>query len=219
MRQRIAAPELRNLGIAGALFAAACVLFCGTANAQAQTTAYVQIVTSHGPIAGAAKDPGHEGWIPCREASVPSVSEITATNQAMTASSPAPRDAASGQATGKRMHEPVTLSKEAVAAQPGGSAPRDVATGHATGKRQWEPVTIMKETDASSPKLFQLAASGEKIPEVDIALYHSEGGKMVPAATYKLTDAIISSVQKMSSGGDRPMESVTFTFQKIEITH
>jgi type VI secretion system (T6SS) effector Hcp len=203
MMQRIAALELRKLGIAGALLAGACVLFCGAANAQAQTTAYVQIVTSHGAIAGAAKDPGHEGWIPCREASTPSVSEITATNAAMAASAPAKKEAMPA------------ARGTAVAA----SAPRDMATGQASGKRGWEPVRIMKEVDASSPKLFQLAASGEKIPEVDIALYHSESGKMVPAATYKLTDAIISSVQKMSSGGDRPMESVTFTFQKIEITH
>ncbi|HEV2490931.1 MAG TPA: type VI secretion system tube protein Hcp [Candidatus Acidoferrales bacterium] len=219
MTQKQVALGLRTLGIASAILVAAGLFTCGTANAQTQTTAYVRIVTSHGPVAGEATDPGHQGWIACREASMPSVSEITATNQAVAASSPTPRDAASGQATGKRMHEPVTISKEAVAAQPGGSAPRDAATGQASGKRRWEPIKIMKEVDKASPILFRLASSGEMLPEVDIALYHDEGGKMVPAATYKLTDVVVSSVQKMSSGGDRPMESVSFTYQKIEITH
>jgi len=36
---------------------------------------------------------------------------------------------------------------------------------------------------------------------------------------YKLTDVFISavSVASMSSGGDRPMESISFTYQKIEM--
>jgi type VI protein secretion system component Hcp len=226
MMQRKAVAGLRAIGITSALAALAVFSFPTVSNAQSQTTAYVRIVTSHGPVAGEATDPAHQGWIACREASTPSVSEITATNQAMAASSTAPRDAASGQASGKRMHGPGAPVKEAgaaqssaVATQPGGSAPRDVATGQATGKRRWEPVKIMKEVDKASPILFQLASSGELLPEVDIALYHNEGGKMVPAATYKLTEVMVSSVQKMSSGGDRPMESVTFTYRKIEMTN
>lgn len=203
MMQRIGALELRNLGLAGAVLAAACALFSGSANAQAQTTAYIRIVTTHGPISGAAKDPGHEGWIPCREASMPSVSEITATNTAL-----------AGSSLTKKTTSPAARGTVA-----GESAPRDMATGQASGRRRWEPLRIMKEVDASSPKLFELARSGESIPEVDVELLRNEGGKLVPAAKYKLTDAIISSVQKMGGSEERPMESVTFTFQKIEISH
>jgi type VI protein secretion system component Hcp len=234
MMQRKGGAGLRAWGIASALAALAVLSFSMVANAQSdsmsqsqpksQVSVFIRVVTSHGEIAGDATDPAHQGWIACREASMPSVSEITATNQSLDASQS--HDVAAGQASGKRMHGPGAPVKEAgsaqssaVAAQPGDPAPRDTATGQASGKRRWEPVTIMKVTDKATPILYRLAASGESIPEVDIALYRDEGGKMVPSGTYKLTNAMISSVQKMSSGEERPMESITFTYQKIEMTH
>ncbi|MBS1902473.1 MAG: hypothetical protein JSS75_02060 [Bacteroidetes bacterium] len=54
-----------------------------------------------------------------------------------------PRDAASGQASGKMA-----------------TAPRDVATGQASGKRQHKPITIVKEWGASSPQLRVASPSG-----------------------------------------------------------
>lgn len=189
----------------GALLGLAVLVALSIASAawgQSKTTAYVRIVTSHGPIAGAAKDPGHQGWIPCREASEPSVSEITATNDAMATSS-ATRKAAAPGVRGTAAGEP---------------ASRDMATGQASGKRRWAPLRIVKEIDASSPKLSQLMTAGEVIPEVDLELYRDEGGRMVPSAKYKMSNAIVSGVQRMTGAGDRPLESVTFTFQKIEIS-
>jgi len=83
-----------------------------------------------------------------------------------------------------------------------------MATGMASGKRMHKPFTITKEIDKASPMLAQACASGEHLAEVDVQL--SSGGK------YTLTDVMVSSVQK-SSGGDRPMETISFTYQKIEM--
>lgn len=55
-----------------------------------------------------------------------------------------PRDAASGQASGKRDH----ASGQA-------SGKRDHASGQASGKRQHKPVTFVKEIDKSSPMLMK----------------------------------------------------------------
>jgi hypothetical protein len=57
----------------------------------------------------------------------------------------APRDAASGQASGKRQHQPMTIMKSVDKA-----TPRDAASGQASGKRQHQPLTIMKTTDKTS---------------------------------------------------------------------
>ena len=98
-------------------------------------------------------------------------------------------------------------------------SPRDVASGAPSGKRQHAPVTIIKEIDKSSPKLSEACASGKHFKEVDIEFVRVEKGREIAGPTYKLTDAIITAVEraKISSGGDRPTESLTFDYAKIEI--
>jgi len=86
------------------------------------------------------------------------------------------------------------------------SGKRDAATGMATGKRQHKPFVITKEVDKSSPKLAEAVAKGKVFKTVEIG--EANG-------SYVLTDVIISSVQP-SSGGDRPMESISLNYTKIE---
>ena len=63
----------------------------------------------------------------------------------------APRDAASGQASGKRMHKPITITKEVDKAD----TKLDAASGQMAGKRQHEPMTVKKEVDKATPLLKQ----------------------------------------------------------------
>lgn len=99
------------------------------------------------------------------------------------------RDAASGQASGKR----------------------DAATGQATGKRQHKPFVITKEVDKSSPKLAEAVAKGKVFKTVEV----SDG-----SMTYTFQDCIISSIQASpGSGGDRPMESLSLNYTKIEMSY
>jgi type VI secretion system secreted protein Hcp len=175
--------SLKGFGLP-VLCIAAVLAFAGVAGAQ--QAGYMLIIGSHGSIQGESTAQGHQGWIFFRDASAPSVSEITALQ-----------------------------NERSVAVQ----SPRDPMSGAPSGKRQHGPVTIIKEIDKSSPRLSEACASGQHFKEVDIAFVRQEKGHEIVGPTYKLTDAIITAVErvKVSSGGDRPRESVTFDYAKIEI--
>jgi type VI protein secretion system component Hcp len=158
---------------------------------------------------GASKEPAHMNWITVssvvaqdlkgdaqadRESSAPSVSEVVISKSAS--------GAGSGKATVGSATSGAGSGKAAV-------APRDAASGLATGRSIHKPFTIVKEIDRASPLLAEACASGKHYQEVDVDL--ASGGH------YKLTDVLITSDTK--SGGDRPVETITFSYQKIEMTH
>ncbi|OYX13307.1 MAG: hypothetical protein B7Z15_07720 [Rhizobiales bacterium 32-66-8] len=75
-------------------------------------------------------------------------------------------------------------------------------------------VSIVKMFDSSSPKLFTEACTGNagKTVKIDLTTTGSPG---VTYCTYTLTNALISSYS-VSTGGDRPTESVSISFTKLE---
>ncbi|BAF88589.1 MULTISPECIES: Hcp family type VI secretion system effector [Azorhizobium] len=75
-------------------------------------------------------------------------------------------------------------------------------------------VSIVKMFDASSPKLFTEACTGNtgKTVKIDLTTTGSPGATY---CTYTLTNALISSYS-VSSGGDRPTESISISFTKLE---
>ncbi|NYZ17586.1 type VI secretion system tube protein Hcp [Azospirillum sp. RWY-5-1] len=75
-------------------------------------------------------------------------------------------------------------------------------------------VTITKLMDASSPKFFTEACTGAVGKKVEIHLV-TTGSPGVTYAEYILTNALVSAYS-MSSGGDRPSESVSISFTKME---
>jgi len=80
----------------------------------------------------------------------------------------------------------------------------------ASGGSHAGTIQVRKEIDKASPLLAQACASGKHFPTAQLDLL--DGGVW---KHYQFMDVIISSVQ--SSGGDRPTESISFTFQKIEM--
>jgi len=193
--------------------------------AQAQTAGHIRIVTQQGPVDIAvasvvAADLNGDAMAD-REASAPSVSEIRTA-----------REQGSGMATGKVRESPTLAStgqtslRESPTKQSTGktsaqddwspntrvSGPRDAQSGMASGKRMHKPFVITKEIDKASPLLGRLAASGAPIPEVDVELPQGGAGMR----RYVLQNVMVSSIQSVG-GGDRPMESISFTYQKIEM--
>lgn len=75
-------------------------------------------------------------------------------------------------------------------------------------------VTITKMMDASSPKFFVESVTGAVGKKVEIHLV-TTGSPGVTYAEYILTDALVSAYS-MSSGGDRPSESISISFTKME---
>jgi type VI secretion system secreted protein Hcp len=75
-------------------------------------------------------------------------------------------------------------------------------------------VTLSKQMDGASPKLFTESATGNvgKTVKIDLVSTGSPGNTYV---TYTLTNALISAYS-VSTGGDRPSESISISFTKIE---
>ena len=76
--------------------------------------------------------------------------------------------------------------------------------------------TVMKSLDKASPKLALAASNGTHIPSVILELCRATGEK-TPFMKYTMTDVLVTSYQPSgSSGGDIPLESVSFNYAKIE---
>ncbi|HUH49770.1 MAG TPA: type VI secretion system tube protein Hcp [Mycoplana sp.] len=75
-------------------------------------------------------------------------------------------------------------------------------------------ITIVKQMDGSSPKLFTESATGNVGKKAQIHLV-STGSPGNTYVEYTLTNALISGYN-ISTGGDRPTESVSISFTKIE---
>lgn len=94
-------------------------------------------------------------------------------------------------------------------------------TGAAANREASQPsvseVTITKTMDQSSTGFFTEAVTGVKGTEVEIDLV-STGNPGRVYAKYKLYDALVSGYS-MSTGGDRPSESISINFSKIEFKY
>ncbi len=124
-----------------------------------------------------------------------------------------PRDAQSGMASGR-----TAAGREAGSGMATGrtTAAREAGSGMATGKRQHGSITIVKEWGPASPMIARAASTGEVLTSVVMEFVRPSprGGEEV-YKTLVLTDALISSLQKLP-GGTKPMEEITFNFEKIE---
>lgn len=76
-------------------------------------------------------------------------------------------------------------------------------------------ITLTKAQDAATVKIIDAAFQGEgKMVTIDFC--KTDAGKLEAYLTYTLTNTMISGYS-ISSGGDRPSESVSLNFTKIEV--
>jgi type VI secretion system secreted protein Hcp len=76
-------------------------------------------------------------------------------------------------------------------------------------------ISVGKARDVASIKLFNEALQGEG-QTVQIDFCKTDQGKLEVYGSYTLTNCMISGYT-VSSGGDRPMESLTLNFTKLEM--
>jgi type VI secretion system secreted protein Hcp len=91
--------------------------------------------------------------------------------------------------------------------------------GGGAGKVVFSDISFTKPLDKSSPQLYLHCAQGKHIPTA--ILYGRKAGER-PTDYYiiKLSDVLISSVSTSgASGGDRPTESLSLNFSKIEFSY
>jgi type VI secretion system secreted protein Hcp len=135
--------------------------------------------------------------------------------------------ASSGAGSGKVADESVKTASEASSGKATGreaqsgkatgsavAAPRDVATGQMSGKRQHSDITIVKYVGDASPMFAKAMSTGEILTSVDVSFFHGSGANPEVYKTVHMTNAMITAIKPMpSSGGDRPMESITFSVE------
>jgi len=95
-------------------------------------------------------------------------------------------------------------------AAPGGRA----AAGSQTPPPGPGTVTMSKAYSPSSVKLMQACATGKHFPKATLTVRKAGGGQQ-EYMTYELENVLVSGYS-ISSGGDRPMESLSLNFTKIE---
>jgi type VI secretion system secreted protein Hcp len=98
----------------------------------------------------------------------------------------------------------------------GVGTPADVSTGLATGKRVARPVKITKPMDQSSPLLHTSAVTNESLTVTISYVVEGQGHKAY--ATVALTNAMIRDFNIASSYDGTNVETISFTYTKIEFT-
>jgi type VI secretion system secreted protein Hcp len=80
-------------------------------------------------------------------------------------------------------------------------------------------VTVTKDMDPSTIALFKCAVAGsDKAAKLEIHVLKSDGKKIVPFVQYEFENALVSAYS-VTSGGDRPSESLSFNFTKIQMKY
>ena len=100
----------------------------------------------------------------------------------------------------------------AVASQTGGSAKREVSSPSVS------EVTFSRMSDMASAELFYQACGGISLGKLEVHFLQVVDNKPEVYMTWEFEDAIISSYS-VSSGGDRPSESVAVNFTKVSMQY
>ena len=95
--------------------------------------------------------------------------------------------------------------------QSGSSAARD------TSNPNFSEATLTRQTDRASTDLFIQAACGQSLGKAEVHFIQTAGADKPPQVylVYELMDVLVSSYS-LSSGGEKPSESVGLNFTKIQ---
>lgn len=92
-------------------------------------------------------------------------------------------------------------------------------TDRTTGRPNHQDFAVTKDVDKASPSLLQGCNEAKVYSEVMITVGRNDSGKVVKLFTFKLEDAVISSISMSGGGGGKPIESITWNYAKIEWTY
>ena len=96
----------------------------------------------------------------------------------------------------------------------GGGKDRDTSTA------SWSEITVSKSTDMASGDLLSQACAGKNIGDAEVHWIQVGGTDQTtqPYLTVKLYGAIVSSYS-LSSGGERPSESISISAAKVSFRY
>jgi type VI secretion system Hcp family effector len=106
-------------------------------------------------------------------------------------------------------------SSNMAAVNAGTSARGAGGASRAAMRRTNDPVVIVRRMDETASFFVKAAASGETLTSVVFEFTRNVDSRTEVFQTVRLTNAIVSSVREINGNGGRPMQEVSFTFEKI----
>ena len=93
--------------------------------------------------------------------------------------------------------------------------------GGGSGRVEVSRFNVTKKTDKASPLLFQACCSGRHFPKATLVLHKAGGNSAVDYLKLNFEEVFVEDVRwsGQTGGDDRPMESVSFAFGKVEMTY
>jgi type VI secretion system secreted protein Hcp len=144
------------------------------APAIAANNVFMSVIGTRGPMQGDAKSPHGSEWMPVLEFDESVI---------------APRDAATGQATGKRQHQPVKIVKQVDAASP------QLQKAATTGEHLKEVVFQLYRNNSGKEELYETV----RLTDAIVSSFQNRGGS--------------------TAHSGHPTEEISFEYAKIEITY
>jgi type VI secretion system secreted protein Hcp len=99
-------------------------------------------------------------------------------------------------------------------------APVTIGSGGGAGKVDLKPIVNTKPIDKSTPKLFEALVTGRHLPDVQLDVVRTDDkGAQETFYSVKLETVTVSEIPQLDEGkaGGRPLEQVTFDYQRIEL--
>jgi type VI secretion system secreted protein Hcp len=93
-----------------------------------------------------------------------------------------------------------------------------IGSGMATGRRSYRNLVITKGFDTASTALLSALATNDKVTEAMLSM-RKAGGEALDYYRMTLRDARVTAVDVEVDGEGRPVERVSFSFQKIEVEY
>lgn len=91
-----------------------------------------------------------------------------------------------------------------------------VGGGGGAGRPTFSDLSVMKPAGKGSPALFVNCASGRHFARAEVDVAMATEGSLTVFEKFLLSDCLITSYQIGGSGGERPTESLSLNFTKIE---
>ena len=85
-----------------------------------------------------------------------------------------------------------------------------------SGRPSHQDFTVVKYLDAASPVLNQACCEGKEFPQAHVIIGRNDGGGVSELMRYTLRGVLISSISVGGGGGDKPVETLTLNYNKIE---
>lgn len=89
-------------------------------------------------------------------------------------------------------------------------------TARTSGKPMLGEFSVTKYMDAASPKLYDYLLRGADIGTVTVTIGRNDDGSVLPLIVYTLEETLISNISTGGGGGDKPVETLSMNFTRIQ---